>query len=185
MIGRGEPGKWWQDFVHSHFPIPFLSTHNYPGSERQGVYLNVHHFLAQAPDGQGTVISLSTGTLGDMYPNFSSYIPSKLAQNEFMEFLHHEQPNIRAFSLFPGLVAIDMPPKQYLDFAPDDPMLTGGLSLFLCTNRAEWFRGSMVSVNWNYEEMEELKEKILEKRLTKLAFCDAKFGRGGHPWGTS
>jgi hypothetical protein len=147
MIGKGAPGKWWQDFVRSHFPIPLSSTHNYPGSERQGVYLNIHHFLAQAPDGQGTVISVSTGTLGDMYPNFSS----------FMEFLHHEQPNIRAFSLFPGLIVTDMPPKQYLDFALDDPMLTGGLSLFLCTDRAEWLRGSMVSVNWNYEEMEEHK----------------------------
>jgi hypothetical protein len=78
-----------------------------------------------------------------------------------------------------------MPPKQYLDFALDDPMLTGGLSLFLCTERAEWLKGSMVSVNWDYEEMEEHEEEILEKRLTKLAFCDAKFGRSGHPLGTS
>jgi hypothetical protein len=42
----------------------------------------------------------------------------------------------------------------------------------------------MVSVNWDYEEMEMHKEEILEKRLTKLAFCDAKFGKGGHPWAT-
>jgi hypothetical protein len=40
----------------------------------KGVYLNV--------------ITLSTGTLGDIYPNFGSYIPSKLAQTKFMEFLH-------------------------------------------------------------------------------------------------
>jgi NADP-dependent 3-hydroxy acid dehydrogenase YdfG len=51
------------------------------------VYLNVHHFLKQAPDGKGTVITLSTGTLGDIYPDFASYIPSKLAQTKFMEFL--------------------------------------------------------------------------------------------------
>jgi NAD(P)-dependent dehydrogenase (short-subunit alcohol dehydrogenase family) len=113
----------------------------------KGVYLNVHHFLAQAPGGKGTVISVSTGTLGDMYPDFSSYIPSKLAQTKFMEFLHHEQPGIRTFSLFPGLVATDMPPKQYPDFALDDLLLTGGLSLFLCMDRADWLRGSMVSVN--------------------------------------
>ncbi|CAN9089703.1 hypothetical protein AA0114_g6495 [Alternaria tenuissima] len=168
MIGKGDPGKWWQDFEVNV----------------KAVHLNVHHFLAQAPDGKGTVISVSTGTLGDMYPDFSSYIPSKLAQTKFMEFLHHEQPGIRTFSLFPGLVATDMPPKQYLEYALDDPMLTGGLSLFLSTERAEWLRGSMVSVNWDYEEMEMHKEEILEKRLTKLAFCDAKFGKGGHPWAT-
>ncbi|KAF1838655.1 NAD(P)-binding protein [Decorospora gaudefroyi] len=167
LIGEGEPGKWWQDFEVNV----------------KGVYLNVHHFLAQAPDGKGTVISVSTGTLADLYPNFSSYTPSKLAQTKFMEFLHTEQPGIRTFSVFPGLVATDMPPKQYLDFARDDPMLTGGLSLFLCTERAEWLRGSVVSVNWDIEEMEEHKTEILEEGLTKLAVWKAKFGKGGHPWG--
>lgn len=186
MIGKGDPGKWWQDFVgflsFPYAPLWLLT----PTQEVnvKAVHLNVHHFLAQAPDGKGTVISVSTGTLGDMYPDFSSYIPSKLAQTKFMEFLHHEQPGIRTFSLFPGLVATDMPPKQYLEYALDDPMLTGGLTLFLSTERAEWLRGSMVSVNWDYEEMEMHKEEILEKRLTKLAFCDAKFGKGGHPWAT-
>jgi hypothetical protein len=29
----------------------------------------------------------TTGTLGDIYPDFASYIPSKLAQTKFMEFL--------------------------------------------------------------------------------------------------
>jgi hypothetical protein len=76
-----------------------------------------------------------------------------------------------------------MPPKQYLDFALDDPMLTGGLSLFLCTERAEWLRGKMMSVNWDFEEMEERKE-ILEMKFTKLAFTTAKFGKGGQPWST-
>jgi hypothetical protein len=50
----------------------------------KGIYLNV---LKQAPDDQGTVITLSTGTLGNIYPDFASYIPSKLAQTKFVEFL--------------------------------------------------------------------------------------------------
>lgn len=61
----------------------------------KGVYLNVDQFLKQAPDGKGTVITVSTGTMGDIYPNFASYIPSKLAQTKFMEFLHAgEHPHI-------------------------------------------------------------------------------------------
>jgi hypothetical protein len=40
----------------------------------------------------------------------------------------------------------------------------------------------MVSVNWDYEEMEEHKDEILEKKLLRLAFTAAKFGKGGHPW---
>ncbi|KAF7574895.1 hypothetical protein PtrM4_065190 [Pyrenophora tritici-repentis] len=150
----------------------------------KGVYLNVHHFLAQFPEPHGTITTTSTGSISDTYPNFSSYTPSKLAQTRFMEFLHSEQPQIRTFSVFPGLVATDMLPRKYWDFALDDPMLTVGLTLFLSTPRAEWMRGGMVSVNWNYEEMEEHKEEILDKGLIKLAFCNAKFRKGGHPWET-
>jgi hypothetical protein len=29
--------------------------------------------------------------------------------------------------------------------------------------------------------MELHKEEILKEKLTKLAFCNAKFGKGGHP----
>lgn len=35
-------------------------------------------------------------------------------------------------------------------FAIDDPMLSGGLSLFLSTPRAEWMRGGVVSVNCKF-----------------------------------
>lgn len=95
-----------------------------------------------------------------------------------------EQPNIRAFSIFPGLVATEMPPKQYLWCALDDPMLTGGLTLFLCTERAEWMRGRQMSVNWDIEEMEAHKDEIVQKGLTVLKVSNAKLGKGGHPWET-
>ena len=52
----------------------------------KGVYLNVHFFLKQSQE--GTIISVTTGTLGSVFPNFASYIPSKLAQTKVMEFLH-------------------------------------------------------------------------------------------------
>ncbi|PSN64877.1 NAD(P)-binding protein [Corynespora cassiicola Philippines] len=165
-IGELDPSRWFHDFEVNV----------------KGVYLNVHFFLKQAPSGEGTVISVSSGTMGDVYPNFASYIPSKLAQTKFMEFLHAEQPNTRVFTIFPGLVATEMPPKIYLSYARDDPMLTGGLTLFLSTERAEWMRGTMVSVNWDIEEMEAHKEEIIGKKLTQLGFTGAKFGKGGHPW---
>lgn len=168
-------------------PPPLSSPRPLPTNTAQEVnvkapYSNVHHFLKQSPRPSGTVITLSTGTLGDIYPDFSSYIPSKLATTKFMEFLHAEQRDVRCFSVFPGLVATEMPPREYLDFAKDDPMLTGGLSLFLATGRAEWLRGGVVSVNWDFEEMEAHKEEVLEKGLVRLGFTGARFGKGGHPW---
>lgn len=61
-------------------------------------------------------------------------------------------------------------------------MLTGELRMWFCTERAEWLRGGLVSVNWDYEEMEEHKEEILQKGLIRLAFTGANFGKGRHPW---
>ncbi|KNG49051.1 4-coumarate-CoA ligase [Stemphylium lycopersici] len=101
-------------------PIDYNAI-TWPEVNVKSVHLNVHHFLAQAPKGKGTVISMSTETLDDIYPDFSFYIPSKLAQTKFMDSFHAEQSGIRTFSVLPGLVATDVPRKQYLDFALDDP----------------------------------------------------------------
>lgn len=95
-----------------------------------------------------------------------------------------EHPNIRSFSVIPGVIPTDMVPKQYLHYAIDDPMLPGGLTLLLCTERAEWLRGNVVSVNWDLEEMEAHKDEILRNKLLKLAFTRAEFQKGGHPWET-
>ena len=54
--------------------------------------------------------------------------------------------------------------------------------MWFCTERAEWLRGGLVSVNWDYEEMEEHKEEILEKGLIRLASTGANFGKDRHPW---
>ncbi|KAH9860623.1 hypothetical protein J1614_011954 [Plenodomus biglobosus] len=98
--------------------------------------------------------------------------------------LNTEKPNIRSFSLIPGVIASDMVPDNYKHYAIDDPLLPGGLTLFLCTERAEWLRGNVISVNWDIEEMEAHREEIVGKKLLKLKFTGAKFGKGGHPWET-
>ena len=85
--------------------------------------------------------SLTQSKSAKITPDFASYTPSKLAAAKYIEFLYAEQPAVRCISVFPGLGATDMPPKEYLDMALDDPMLMGGLSLWLCTGRGEWSRG--------------------------------------------
>lgn len=134
------------------------------------------HFFLQQANGEGTIIGVGSGAAGSLFPNMSSYISSKLAQMKFMEILHigktylklvsiislvdltirkiyvHdvyilEHPTVRVFTLLPGLLRTAMTAEDYLPFARDDPMLTGGMSLFLCTPRAEWLRGGIMSVN--------------------------------------
>lgn len=55
------------------------------------------------------------------------------------------------------------------------PALTGGVSLFLATPRAEFLRGRFMSVNWRVDELEAMKETIVGNHLLKSAF-NAKFG---------
>ncbi|KAI6080765.1 hypothetical protein F4821DRAFT_48814 [Hypoxylon rubiginosum] len=166
-IGGIEPSEWWNDFEVNV----------------KGPYLMSHFFLKQA-EGKGTIISISTGTIGSVFPNMSSYSSSKLAQAKFMEILHAENPDIRCFTLQPGLLKTQMTAEAYLPYARDDPMLTGGVSLFLCTPRADWMSGGVMSVNWDIEEMEAHKEEIQREGRNRLAFLNAKLRKGGHPWET-
>ncbi|CBX90397.1 predicted protein [Plenodomus lingam JN3] len=84
--------------------------------------------------------------------------------------------------MIPGVIKSDMVPDEYKKYAIDHRLLPGGLTLFLCTERAEWLRGNVVSVNWDFDEMEAHREEILGKRLLKLKFTGAQFGKDGHPW---
>ncbi|KAI0811399.1 NAD(P)-binding protein [Xylaria sp. FL0064] len=163
--GDIEPAKWWNDFEVNV----------------KGTYLMCHYFLKQSSGG-GTIITISSGSAGSLFPNMSSYISSKLAQIKFMEFIHIEHPGVRVFTLLPGLLKTQMTAKDYLPFARDDPSLSGDMSLLLCTQRAEWLRVGVMSVNWDLKEMEEHKEEILREGRHKLSFLNAQLGKGGHPW---
>jgi NAD(P)-dependent dehydrogenase (short-subunit alcohol dehydrogenase family) len=146
-----------------------------------GSYLMTHHFLAQA-NGVGTVVSMTTGAIGAVFPGMAGYTASKLAFVRIMENLHAEQPGIRVFMLIPGIVQTEMTLDALKPYAKDTPNLTGSWTLFLSTQRAEWMRGGIVSVNWDIEEMEAHKDQIVRDNLLSRAFLNAKLGKDGHPW---
>ena len=74
-------------------------------------------------------------------------------------------------------------------FALDKGIQTGGLSLYLAQPKADYLKGSFVSVNshlhWVAEfggSRHEWDAEITEQKLLKLAFLGAKLGIEGHPW---
>ena len=92
-----------------------------------------------------------------------------------------------------------MTAESFLPFAKDDSMLTGGMTLYLSTPKADFLRGRVVSVNCkrlsrierifellafagDVEEMEKHKEEMMSKGLIKTAYLFAKLGAEGHPW---
>jgi NAD(P)-dependent dehydrogenase (short-subunit alcohol dehydrogenase family) len=129
-IGAVDPTKFFNDFQ-----VNVL-----------GSYLMIHHFLAQA-DGNGTVISFTTGAIGTVFPGMGGYTAAKLALTRIMENLHAEQTGIRVFSLMPGIVLTGMTVDSLKPYAKDSAELSGNWTLFLSTPRAEWMRGGLLSVN--------------------------------------
>ncbi|KAI0172633.1 NAD(P)-binding protein [Hypoxylon sp. FL1284] len=146
-----------------------------------GSYLMTRYFLTQA-EGGGTVITMTTGAIGAVFPGMGGYTASKLALARVMENMHAEQPGLRVFSLMPGIVQSEMTLESLKPYARDSPALSGSWTLLLATPRAEWMRGGIVSVNWDIEEMEAHKDQIVRDNLLSRAFLNAKLGKDGHPW---
>jgi hypothetical protein len=77
-----------------------------------------------------------------------------------------EYPTIRSFTLLPGIIPTDMDmDSRFVPFAKDSEEQMGAYALYLASNRAEYLRGSLMSVNWDVDEMEAHKQEISEGLL--------------------
>lgn len=169
----------------------------------KGSYILAHYFIATC-GGTGTIINLVSMGASFTVPGISAYSGSKLAVIKLDEYLDAEKPDLRVFSVHPGIVATTdtkrgMVVDAFTPFAHDTGLQTGGLSLYLATPRADHLRGGFISVNCesplysmicddmltlagDVEEMETHKKEISEKKLLKLSFLGAKLSPTGHPW---
>jgi len=139
----------------------------------KGFYSVVHHYIKSQPDSKsprGTIIQVSSGLAGITQVSGSAYSISKLAGQRFTEFIDTEYPALRAFTVMPGIVATDMPPATFQPFALDHVNLVGMLALYLSGVRADYLKGSLVSVNWDVEELEAHKNDIQTKKLLKTSW---------------
>lgn len=152
----------------------------------KGTYNLAHHFIT-ATNGTGTFINLVSLGASFLIPGMSSYSTAKLAAIKLAESLDLEQPNLRTFSIHPGIVEASpsgrgMVIDAFTPVAKDKQDLTAAMTLYLQKPEADFLRGGFVSVNWDVEEMESHREEIVEGKLLKLGFIGAKLGPEGHPW---
>ncbi|TIA09542.1 NAD(P)-binding protein [Aureobasidium pullulans] len=169
-IGDMTPQQWWTDFEVNV----------------KGTYTLTHYYL-KTFGSAGTLINLVSLGASMTAPGISSYSTSKLAVIKLSEYLDAEKPDLRIFTLHPGIVAATeskrgMVVDAFTPFAKDPGMLTGAVSLYLATPKAEYLRGGFMSVNWDVEEMEKHRDEIKEKKLLKLAFLNGKLGPEGYTW---
>ncbi|GAA5917820.1 hypothetical protein JCM8208_000400 [Rhodotorula glutinis] len=153
----------------------------------KGTYLATRAFLRSA-DEQGrldpdrasrpehadkvglTVINTSSVGSAGTRPGFSGYQPAKSMINRFTEFLHFEEPLVRAFAMHPGAVmtklARDSMPPDTHGLLTDKPELAGGFAVWLATqSKADFLRGRYVSANWDVTALVNKASDVVERDL--------------------
>ncbi|KAK2753230.1 hypothetical protein FQN54_007921 [Arachnomyces sp. PD_36] len=171
-VGELDPTTWFNDYEVNV----------------KGTYILAHYFI-KAFGGEGTFISLVSLGASFTFPGMSSYSGSKMGAIKLAEYLDAEQPKLRVFSVHPGIVGVTdtnrgMVVDSLTPFAHDKGIQTGGLSLYLAQPKADYLKGSFISVNWDVDELEAHQKEIVDEKLLKLAFLGGKLGPEGHPWST-
>lgn len=147
---------------------------------------NVSRAFINTNGGKGTLINLTSALASTAVPGMSAYIVAKLAQIKLLELIDIEQPNLRVFSVHPGLVAAENGRGVVIDaftpFAIDTAALTAGLTLWLDTPKADFLKGGYIHSNWDVNELEQHKAEIQEKKLVRLGFLNGQLQPGGYNW---
>ena len=147
---------------------------------------NVARAFININGGKGTIVNLASALAAKAVPGLSAYIVAKLAQIKLLELINIEQPNLRVFSVHPGIVKAENGRGVVIDaftsFAIDTAALTGGLTLWLDTPKADFLRGGYIHSNWDVNELEQHKAEIVEKGLVKLGFLNVQLQPGGYNW---
>ena len=95
-----------------------------------------------------------------------------------------EYPNLRSFTLFPGIVQTTLLVDTFTQYGKDHPDLTGMLCLYLATERADFLRGGLTSVNWDVQETEAHKEEIVRDRMLDIKWVPILPASGGKGLGS-
>ncbi|PTD07222.1 hypothetical protein FCULG_00007172 [Fusarium culmorum] len=98
-------------------------------------------------------------------PGYSAYSGSKLAFAKIMEYVQHEHPDLRVFSIQPGAVETAMQAKSGIP-AVDDISLPASYCVWLAGSRdADNLKGRFLWTNWDVDELKDRIDEIKEKNL--------------------
>jgi len=129
--------------------------------------------LQASPNGAKAIINVSSmsshfATFGAMGFNISAMTENRITEAA-ADFYGKE--GIVAYAVHPGIVGNDRPPpgmpETFLK-GPDDPALCGAFCLWLLKEKREWLSGRYVSCNWDVDELESMKDEIVEKDKLKM-----------------
>lgn len=162
---EADPDEWWKTwevnvrgtYLVSRAFIPMLLEQGHGGGKGGGTLVNVS----------------STGGLVTM-EGASAYQGSKTAQIRLAGHLdvEYREKGLLVHSVHPGGVATALArgmPKAMQDrLLNDTPELAGDALAWLVRERREWLAGRYLSAQWDVEELEGMKGRIVEGDLLKL-----------------
>ncbi|KAJ8109459.1 hypothetical protein ONZ43_g6130 [Nemania bipapillata] len=157
-LADSKPAKWWQNYE----------------TNVKGAYLLNHAFipLLLKSEMKTSILTSSYAALRVMHGG-SGYQSSKFAICRLVEFIasEYEKQGLICFALHPGTVRSELAskmPKELHALFVDELALPANTTVWLCRERRPWLSGRLVSVNWDMEELESKKDKIVEGNLFKF-----------------
>lgn len=159
-VVESDPSEWWKTMTIN----------------LQGPYLLSRAFiplLLSTENGKKTI--LNTSSIGALHttPGGSAYQTSKFALLRLTEFLESEYggKGLLGMAFHPGGVITELAlnlPKDMHHVLEDKAELAGDTVAWITAERRDWLQGRYFSVNWDMEELEQDKDRIVEGDLLKM-----------------
>ncbi|TFY80072.1 hypothetical protein EWM64_g3945 [Hericium alpestre] len=130
----------------------------------RGVFNVAHAAVPHLVESKGYFIATTSEAAQMRYPRASSYSISKHAIGRFIEFVTVENPGVKAFALHPGRIPTELTSThpEVAAICIDTLQLPAAAALHLTSGKADWLSGRYVSAEWDVDEMEEWKDRIVE-----------------------
>ena len=159
-VAESDPSEWWKGWEVN----------------LKGTYLvtrAVLPVLLATDGGLKTVLNVSSVGALRQRPGASGYQTAKLAVLRFGEFLNAEygEQGLLSYGAHPGGVMTELSsamPKETHGLLNDKAELGAETFVWLTAHRREWLAGRYLSVNWDMEEFEKIKERVVREDLLKV-----------------
>ncbi|MCJ1422299.1 hypothetical protein MMC29_000179 [Sticta canariensis] len=173
-VAESDPAHWWMTWE----------------TNLRGLYLMTRAVLpSMLKRGAGTIINttsaggLSTRAGASAYQGSKTAVisamrchpPTRLKWQHLLVKMHNPpvQKDVQFAMALTGVMpctdmGLKMPKQYHNTMLIDTPQLSGGISVYLITGKADFLRGRYVGAGWDVTELEARKDEILEKNLLKL-----------------
>jgi NAD(P)-dependent dehydrogenase (short-subunit alcohol dehydrogenase family) len=163
-IAESDPESWWRSWEvnirGTYHVIRHVIPHLTNSAKR-------HSAVGRSG---GHLILISSVGAQSLTPGASDYQTSKHAINRLCEFVNvdHGEDGVKCFAIHPGGVPTALGksmPEAMHAYLVDAPELAAGFIVWLCSGRADWAKGRFLSSNWDVDEVNQLKDRVLEGDL--------------------